>query len=516
MQKHPFGNTRQRARKTLWTLACAVAFGAAAQAQADEQQNLGGDRVAYVGGTVVSPHLPAPIADAVVLVKDGRIEAVGPASLAIGEGYRRVNIAGRYLAPGYIDAHMHFFQSGGAFTRPDSFDFSQIQPYATDRAWVEAHLEDTSVRYLMSGITAVADMCGPSLNYRARALAASASFAPTVATAGACISSFGAPALDLGDGDPVYQHVTSAEAAVAAVRDQLKRQPDLIKIVWSPDGGESPQQLFDLFEHAIRLARHKGIPVAVHATDLANAKMAIRAGANILVHGVMTDAIDEEFITLAKQHDIIYVPTIAVHQKMTEMARGEPAFSDHEHALAHADILASFEQAAAAPGKAGMMVQMVRKYMAFVDADDTTIAALSPQEQAIVGQLKGFFAGELVQIQRQNLKRLYDEGVTLAVGTDAGNPGVLHGASFLTEMAEWQKAGLPQQAILRAATLNGAKVIGLGASLGSIEAGKRADMVVLTRNPLEAVENMAMVEAVVKGGTYRRMPDLQDQLTDPR
>lgn len=511
MIKNTLGKTPFTAGKTFTTLACAAFMSASAMAQS-QLPSEASDTLALVGATVVSPHIDAPIENATVLIRDGKIEAVGPASININKDYQVIQLHGQYLAPGFIDAHMHFFQSGSAFTRPDSFDFSQIQPYKEDRSWVEEHIQDTSVRYLMGGITGVVDMCGPSLNYKVREAASANPFAPTVAIAGACISSFAGPDLDLGDGDPVFHYATSSGDAVASVKAQLERKPDLIKIIWSPDQGETPEQLYDLFKDAIRMARIEGIPVAVHATELENAKMAIRAGAHILVHGVMTEAIDEEFVALIKEHKTVYMPTLTVHEKTGDLARNALHFSDHEHDLAHPDILTSFKRAAAMPEKAGMMVQLFHKYMPYVDAGPEEVATLSEQEQGIVGQLKSFFARELTQIQRDNLKRLYAEGVTLALGTDAGNPGVLHGGSMLTEMAEWHKAGVPLSAILKASTINGAKVMGQEATLGSIEVGKWADLVVLAEPPLEALENLGSVEAVIKRGRYLSLDQLQDQL----
>ncbi|UTW59541.1 amidohydrolase family protein [Kordiimonas sp. SCSIO 12603] len=474
------------------------------------------NKVAFIGGTVISSHLAAPIEDAVVLVKNGKIEAVGPATMDVAGDYQIVDVTGQYLAPGYIDAHMHFFQSGSAFTRPDSFDYSKIQPYESDRTWVREHMADTYLRYLVSGVTGVVDMCGPSLNYQVRAEARREAFTPTVAIAGACISSFSAPILDLGDGDPVFQYTNSTDDAVAFVKAQLQKGPDLIKIIWSPDQGETPQQLFDLFKDAIQLARREGIPVAVHATELANAKMAIRAGADILVHGVMTEAIDDEFVALIKQHQTIYMPTLVVHEKTVEIAGNDLKFSNHEHGLAHPDILESFKLADVMPEKAGAMVQIMHKYMPYVDAEEAEVAALSEQEQFIVGQLRGFFSSKLTQIQRDNLLRLYREGITLALGTDAGNPGVLHGGSLYTEMTEWHKAGLPLSAILKASTLNGAKVMGHEASLGSIEVGKWADLIVLEKDPLKDLDNLSSVAAVIKGGRYRTVNQLKAQLETKR
>lgn len=468
--------------------------------------------IAFVGATLVSPHLASPITNATVLVRGGVIEAIGPATMKFNNYYKKVDLTGRWLVPGYIDSHVHFFQSGSAFTRPDSFDFSQIQSYADDRAWVKGHMNDTFARYIANGVTAVVDMCGPTLNFEVRAQAAKTLIAPRVATAGACVSSFAQPILDLKDNDPVFQLAASADQAVALMSKQLQHKPDLVKIMWVPDNGETPKQLFALFEPAIALAKRHNIAVAVHATELENAKLAIKAGADILVHSVMFEPIDDEFISLVKTNDVVYMPTLAVYDSSADIAKGSVHFKEHEKERAHPDILESFLIADQNFAKAGMMIKMMRKYVPMIDAPAEEIAQLSDQEKAIIGQLKGIFAKEVSLVQQRNLKRLYKEGVTLALGTDAGNPGVIHGGSLMTEMVAWQKAGIPIDAILKAATLNSAKVMGQAGKIGSIEVGKLADMVVLTENPMTSVEHFGAIEAVIKQGFVITTDQIEAQL----
>src|SRR3546814_5474550 len=75
------------------------------------------DPLAIVGATLVNPDAP-PVADAVVVVRDGRIVAAGPRDgVDIPAGARRVDAAGKWLVPGYVDTHVHFFQSGGLYAR---------------------------------------------------------------------------------------------------------------------------------------------------------------------------------------------------------------------------------------------------------------------------------------------------------------------------------------------------------------------------------------------------------------
>jgi hypothetical protein len=109
-----------------------------------------------------------------------------------------------------------------------------------------------------------------------------------------------------------------------------------------------------------------------------------------------------------------------------------------------------------------------------------------------------------------NLKRLSDAGALIATGTDAGNIGTPHASSYLDELLEMQKAGLSTWEILRASTLNGARVLGKEREFGSIAAGKRADLVVLDRDPLADLRSVEAVHAVVNRGHWLEPATLVD------
>lgn len=100
----------------------------------------------------------------------------------------------------------------------------------------------------------------------------------------------------------------------------------------------------------------------------------------------------------------------------------------------------------------------------------------------------------------QNLKRLQQGGVTIAAGTDAGNIGTLHGPALHRELERMAEAGLSPQEILTAATQGGARVMGRASELGTIEAGKLADFLLLDANPLADIANTRSLYRVVKGG----------------
>jgi hypothetical protein len=99
-----------------------------------------------------------------------------------------------------------------------------------------------------------------------------------------------------------------------------------------------------------------------------------------------------------------------------------------------------------------------------------------------------------------NLKKLADGGVIIATGTDAGNTGTQHAASYFSELQAMQKAGLTLWQLLEASTLNGAKALGQEKEWGSIAPGKTASMLLLNRNPLDSLANWLRIDKVIHNG----------------
>jgi len=99
-----------------------------------------------------------------------------------------------------------------------------------------------------------------------------------------------------------------------------------------------------------------------------------------------------------------------------------------------------------------------------------------------------------------NLRRVHEAGVTIALGTDAGNPGTLHGPSIHYEAVVFQEAGLTPMQVLISATRDAARAMGRGADVGTIEPGKFADFAILRADPLADAANLREIARVVKGG----------------
>src|SRR5207237_8434456 len=113
-------------------------------------------------------------------------------------GVRVIDCTGKFILPGYIDTHVHFFQSADLFTRPDVVDLNKVRPYKDEVRWIKDHLNDVFSRYLRSGITSVVDVGGPMWHIEVREIANRTAKAPRVAGAGPVISSVSTPQLPHG------------------------------------------------------------------------------------------------------------------------------------------------------------------------------------------------------------------------------------------------------------------------------------------------------------------------------
>src|SRR6266542_1747787 len=160
-----------------------------------------GEKIALSGGTLIRPgaeiEIIEPNMNSTLVIDGDRIAAIGPKVLP--PHTRVIDCKGKFILPGYIDTHVHFFQSGDLFTRPDSADLNSVRAYQDEVAWVKNHLNDVFARYLRSRLTSVVDVGGPFWNFEVRKVANTTAKAPRVAVAGPLISTVSRPKLDLGD-----------------------------------------------------------------------------------------------------------------------------------------------------------------------------------------------------------------------------------------------------------------------------------------------------------------------------
>src|SRR5713101_8336358 len=272
------------------------------------------ERISFVGGTLINPGTSQVLENSVVVVDGDRITAAGTRKeMAVPTGSKRIDCKGKFILPGYIDTHVHFFQSGGLFTRPDIVDLTKVRSYAEEIAWIKKNLPDTFARYLRCGITSVVDVGGPFWNFEVRKQANATAKAPRVAVAGPLISSVSRPQLDLGD--PPIVKIDNPEQAREFVRKLAEQKPDLVKI-WYIVNDEHPVDSFRPIVRATAEESHaRKIRVAVHATELETARAAVEEGADVLVHSVIDKEVDDAFVKLLKDRHTILCPTLVVFER---------------------------------------------------------------------------------------------------------------------------------------------------------------------------------------------------------
>jgi imidazolonepropionase-like amidohydrolase len=438
--------------------------------------------LAVVGGTVIDGTGGAPRPDTTILIDGERIAAIGPTGdVKVPAKARIVNAAGKWVIPGLIDAHVHFFQSGGLYTRPDIIDRRSVQPYEKEIERVREELPRTFARYIASGVTSVIDVGGPFWTFDVRSLAERIPRAPRVAVAGPLLANASPQELQ-GLDDPPMLSVATPEDARAAIERLLPHKPDMIKIWLVPSKRDLHQEM-PWVRAAISASKAAGLPVIVHVTRPAWAQTVVAAGADILAHSITEAIIDDATLAMMKKNKVVYTTTLVVDESYRQVFAGRIRLLDIERRLGDPQAIRSLVRVDPLP----------------FDMTATDWAQPAPPQGPD-------------DTAAQNLKRVQQEGITIAAGSDAGNIGTLHGPALHRELELMVEAGLtPMQALL-AATQGSARAMHRLNDLGGLEAGKLADLVVLDGDPLADISNTQNIAHVVKNGIIFDLDEIAQEL----
>lgn len=418
--------------------------------------------------TIIDGTAKPPIKNGAIVIHGERIQQIGTrGNIKPGPGTIVIDATGKFVIPGLIDAHVHFDQSGDVFTRPDAVDLRKVRSYAEELRWTKERLSITFMRYVASGVTSVVDMGGPLWTFEVRDRATKTANAPRVAVAGPLIST--ASELQFVETDPPVIVATTPGMARDLVRQNAGRHPDLTKILFIRGDGDVDKQ-FAVVKAAAEESHAHGIRVAVHATELETAKLALRAGADILVHSIEDRRVDRDFIDLAKSRNVLYITTLIVNEGYDEVFGQAVKLTDIEQQIGDPDVIATWSQLAKTPAN------------------------------EIPGGVPAANLRDTQQTQFMNLRLLDSAGIRIATGTDAGNIGTLHGPALHREFELMVAAGMRPAGILVAATRNAAAVMGREADLGTLEKGKYADMVILDADPTRDIHHARKIFKVIKNG----------------
>ncbi|RTE55461.1 amidohydrolase [Arenibacter aquaticus] len=420
-----------------------------------------------------------------VVIDNNKIKDIKKSTkVKIPENAKVLDGSGKFLFPGLTDAHIHFFQNGGLYTRPDAIDLRKERPYHKEMAHALQNMEEVLLRYLQNGITNVIDV-GATYNFlEKRDQFKGRADTPSVYMTGPLLTTYEPSAFKDLEKDAPFSLVRTREEAVKMVQEQLPYRPDFIKIwyIAARDGlavEESARKNLPIIKAIINEAHSNNLKVAVHATQRITAQLAVESGADYLVHSVVDEEIADSFVQLLKKNNTILCPTLTVHLGYSN------TFGQKEE-LGHEDLLK------ADPFQLGTLLDL--KHL-----PDTLL--VSSYKKRSNSQANKDRLDRRDRIMMANLKKLSDADVDIATGTDAGNIGTLHASSYWAELRAMSKNGMGNWQLIKASTLNGAKVLGKENEFGSIGVGKQANLILLNSNPIEDIENLMDLHTVINNGT---------------
>jgi imidazolonepropionase-like amidohydrolase len=379
---------------------------------------------------------------------------------------------------------VHFSQTGWADGRPDFIDVRDRYPYEEVQARLRADSGPYLRACLCSGVTAVFDVGGYPWTWDLARRSESDTRSPHVSAAGPLLSTrdfwLNVPA------ERQFIYLADEKAARDGVHYLASQHTSAVKVWFIPVATRDFDEMARAVTAAGEAARADSLPLIVHATGLREAKAALRAGAQLLVHSVWDLPVDDEFLDLARRNGTIYCPTLTVGHGYLRLQEatlaGKAPLVDDPNGCVDRETLAHIaETASLGAGK------MDPKRAAGAAARDSTRAAIAAA----------------------NLKRVQEAGIPIAMGTDAGNPLTLHGPSVYAEMEAMQAAGLTPMQVLVASTWGGARALRRDKEIGTVAAGKLADLLIVAADPTQSAANLRQVRYVVRGGVLRPIAELR-------
>ena len=399
----------------------------------------------------------APVEDATVLIKGNRILAMPAREGVIPAGAKILDLHGDTVMPGLINAHGHLAlvadgqNSATAYTAENVL--AELRQY-----------ESYGVTTVLS-LGANRDLLYPIRKQQRQGKLDGATVFTADRGIGVPNAAPGLPAAP----DQIYRPATAAEARLA-VDAMAMRHADIVKIWVDNGGGTMPAMSPEIYGAVIAEAHKHHLRVAAHVHDLADAQSLVNDGVDVLAHSVRDKPVDQELIAAMKRRHVWDISTFTVDESFYVYAE-HPGFMQLD-----------FFKDAVSPVL--LTVWNSDAYSQKVSKDPKTAGH------------KADFA-----MDGQNLKTLYDAGVPIGFGTDSGAmPTRIPGFSEHRELEDMVHAGLtPMQAIV-CATKNNAELLGIAATRGTIQPGKRADLVVLAANPLDDITNTRSIVAIFHDG----------------
>jgi len=415
--------------------------------------------VVYEGARLITGDGGAPIENGAFLVQNGRISAIGPrADVKAPAGAARVDLTGKTVMPAMINAHVHIGYEGYTTWRAENYTAENV----LDHLQREAFYGTAATQSVGTSPTEAALQFQRDQQAGKYPPASRFFFMPGMAPPN------GGPDAVLRVATSklrVINEVTTAAEARAAVQKMAAQKIPAVKMWVDDRRGTYPKLTEEAYLAILDEAHKHKMIVHAHATTLADQKAVVKAGADVVVHMVQGEKLDDEYLALLKEKKPYWATVIGLGDP-TGVCQPDPFFEVALPAKVIAEIRATTERRPLAP----------------------SCGPPSPN------------APRREEIMAYNFPRMIASGARIVLGTDTGiQPGHTFGSGEHVELARWVQLGLSPSDAIVAATKRPAELLGLK-DMGTLAAGKRADFIVLDANPLDNILNTRKIASVYLDG----------------
>jgi imidazolonepropionase-like amidohydrolase len=406
-----------------------------------------GATVVVTGARLIDGTGRAPLEQATLVITNGRVEAVGaPGAVKVPAGATAVNLSGKTIVPGFINAHGHLGAGDKKLPVHDQI-VQQLRLYA---------------RYGITTVQSLGDDGIESVKVHAQQEQGPLDHA-RLYTAGAAVV-----ATSVDDAREKIDKVAAMKVDMVKTRMNRLMFADGSRTGSPVSFKNVPDMTPEVYRAVIDDAHKHGLRVAAHLFYLDQAKGLVNAGLDVVAHGVRDQDVDASFIAELKRRNVGYIPTLTRDVAVYEFET-TPAYLNDPFFLKGLGVFRT-------------------------DLEEVKNPAFQEKvRQSEEAQL----SKKSVEQGSRNVKLLSDGGVTIAMGTDSGAVvGRWQGYNEHREIELMVKAGLSPMQALVAATGGAARVMKVDQQLGTLQAGRWGDFMVLTANPLTDIRNTRQIDSV--------------------